>query len=287
MKPFLGLNITEDKTNTTYNGNEFLIQRPSTLSANAFEKATESADEIVSKAQFPFAVRAVHWICGAVGAVTLLGILKSLGAEDSVPLSVAYDNAGWIFWLCGICLAVWFVLTFLSRRKAKAVIGSEENERVASNLDSTSSNIFAELGVPSDAVAVDILSFSYKMKNDKIMLYSDKTTLTPYINYEFKAFKDSEYLYFVNLDGKYRIPLSSLCAIHTQKKNASIPMWNKDTPYNKGEYRQYKLTNDGYDNIHIKKQYILELQYSGESWGIYFPNYELPSLEALTGLKAE
>jgi len=29
------------------------------------------------------------------------------------------------------------------------------------------------------------------------------------------------------------------------------------------------------------------LEYEGEPWSIYFPNYELPIFEQVTGLKAE
>ena len=81
--------------------------------------------------------------------------------------------------------------------------------------------------------------------------------------------------------------LSSLQAIHTIRKNIRIPSWNKDEAHNKGEYKKYKLNADDYGCIHVKPYHILEFLHNGESWGIYFPSYELSTFEVLTDLKAE
>jgi hypothetical protein len=39
--------------------------------------------------------------------------------------------------------------------------------------------------------------------------------------------------------------------------------------------------------VFCKEYHVLELEQNGEEWGIWFPPYELPAMEALTGLKAE
>ena len=40
------------------------------------------------------------------------------------------------------------------------------------------------------------------------------------------------------------------------------------------------------DEEKIARFVELELEHEGETWGIYFPCYELPVFEELTGLKA-
>lgn len=284
MKPFLGIDITENKKNEEFNGTEFLSAKTSSISAEAFEGAAANANDILKKAQLPLPVRIIHWICGFSAFALLFSIADSVIENDNLTLAAAYHNAPWMFWTAGICLVVWIILTIFSRNKAKEVLGSDENDRISSNMDNASKNIFAELDVPSSAKDVDILSFVYKNKNGTPKPVSKGPT--KYFNFIFKVYADSEKIYLANLDGKYEIPFSSLRMISTYKKNVSVPSWNKDTPYNKGEYKQYKLYKDGYDVIHIKKYHILEFEYCGETWGIYFPNYELPVFESITGLKA-
>ena len=70
--------------------------------------------------------------------------------------------------------------------------------------------------------------------------------------------------------------------IHTVKKHIRIAGWNKDEEFNKGMYKQYKLTTDNYGCVHCKQYHVLEINHQGESYGIYFPSYELPTLEECT-----
>ena len=109
----------------------------------------------------------------------------------------------------------------------------------------------------------------------------------PLTNMSFHIFTDSENLYLADLDGKYAFPLSSIQVIQTIRKPVTVMDWNKDEPFNKGIYKQYKLTSDNIGSIHCKSYHIMKLSYRGETYGIYIPSYELPIFEELTGLKAK
>ena len=41
MKPFLGIDVTTDKNNELFNGEEFLIQTPSAALASALDSSSE------------------------------------------------------------------------------------------------------------------------------------------------------------------------------------------------------------------------------------------------------
>ena len=90
-----------------------------------------------------------------------------------------------------------------------------------------------------------------------------------------------------NLDGKYAFDFNSLKAIKTVKKSIYIDEWTKETAYNKGIYKKYKLKTTDEENVICKYYHILEFENNGELWGIYFPYYELPIMEEITGLIAE
>lgn len=282
MKPFLGIDLTTDKKNEQFNGEEFLIQKTSTALENSLDASTEKAEATVEKAQLPLAFRMIGYVCGFAALILVGGILKA-----DVSLAEGYQNAPWLYWAAGICAAVWLVLWLLGRQKTNQVLATEESEQTFSHLEGTANAIYAELSVPEDAKDVDVLSFFYKVKDGQIKVHEKAVQLAQYFNPEFKIFADAEYLYLANLEGKYAFPRSSITVIRTVKKHISIMEWNKEEQPSKGIYKQYKLTTDKFDCVHCKQYHILEIQSNGEIYGIYIPCYELPIFEALTGMKAQ
>lgn len=274
MKPFLAIDLTADKKNEQINGMEFLTETPSDALANAMNALFEKANTTIKKSKHPTALRIAQYIFGLYAFVSFGGILKA-----DVSVAQAYQNASWIFWSGGICLAAWLILWLWGRQKAKAVMGTEENAQTLSRMESTAAAIYNELSVPGDAKKVDILSFFYIDKDGKIKIQAKGMQTAEYFNKEFRMFADEENLYLANLEGKYAFPLESVVKIHTIKKHISFAGWNKDEGFNKGIYKQYKLTRDKYGCIHSKEYHILEVRHQDESFGIYFPCYELPAFE--------
>lgn len=287
MKPFFGIDLTTNKKNEVFNGDEFLVEKTSLALTQALENSSEDVDETIEKSKLPLPIRIGHWVCGAAGALIAIGIIKALGGEDSVTLGEAYQNAYWLFWLGGACLVAWALLKLISVRKEKNVLETEESSQVFNNLDKTCEAILLDLKVPQGSKEIDILSFFYKVKNGDIKVCEKALQITPYLNPIFHIFADSENLYLANLEGKYAFPLDCIKAIRTVNKTIHIEEWNKEEPFNKGVYKQYKLRENDYASIICKKYYILEVERDNEVWGIYFPCYELPVFEELTGIKAE
>ena len=107
-----------------------------------------------------------------------------------------------------------------------------------------------------------------------------------YENDSYKIFTENGALCIADMENKYRIPANEIKKIITVKARMVVPSWNKTTSYNEGIYKQYKIScND--NGFTFKPYYILEIEHNGEQWGIYFPNYELPFFEYITGMKAE
>lgn len=286
MKPFLGVDLTTNKKNEQVNGNEFLVAKPSNTLVQSFERSSENAEETIEKSKLPMPIRIIQWICGAGGAIVAVGIVRSLLRSDGISVQQAYQNAPGLFWFAGIALLVWVVLKLVSVRKAKSVLETDESSQTFDNLESTCDAIFTELSVPKDSKEADILSFFYKVKDGEIKMTQKGMQMVHCINSVYKVFADSENLYIANIEGKYAFPLSSVKGIRTVKKHISMPEWNKEERFNKGVYKQYKLTTDDYGHIHSKFYHIIEVDYNGELSGIYIPCYELPVFEELTGLKA-
>ncbi|MDO5151100.1 MAG: hypothetical protein Q4D76_17165 [Oscillospiraceae bacterium] len=269
MKPFLGIDLTMNKENEQINGQEFLIQIPSSDLSDLLENSKDKAEKKIEKAQLPFGFRVIKFICGIFALITIIGILRA-----DVSFAEGYQNAPGLYWASGICLFVWMVLWIFARCKASTILETDESAQIFSHLEKVSDDIYRDLEVPVEAKEVDLLMFYYKEKNGDIKVCEKGMQIAQYLNPEFKVFTDNEYLYFANLEGKYAFPLSSIVNIHTVKKHIRIAGWNKDEEYNKGIYKQYKLTRDNYDCIHCKAYHILEIEHSGDVWGVFIPCYE-------------
>ncbi|MBQ8909737.1 MAG: hypothetical protein IJY91_01700 [Oscillospiraceae bacterium] len=282
MKPFLGIDLTANKKNEQFHGEEFLVLKPSAALSSSLESSTEKAEETVARAKLPLPFRIIQYVCGLAALLLVSGILRG-----EVSFAEGYRNAPWIYWGAGICAVIWLILWLWSRQKSNAVLSTEESTQTLSHLESVSDSIYTELSVPGDAKEVDILSFFYKVKDGKIKVCEKGLQIAQYLNPVFKIFSNSENLYLSNLEGKYAFPLSSITSIHTVKKHIRMIGWNKEEALNKGIYKQYKLTADDYGCVHCKYYHILEINHQGDVYGIYFPCYELPVFEKLTGLKAQ
>ena len=284
MKPFLGTDLTDNKKNDRPEGDVFLTAAPSPAMAQALEKSSEKAESTLTSSKLPLPLRVVQWICGAIGGVVGVGLLRGLG---EVNIAEAYGNAAWLFWLCGITLAVWAVLKLLGTIKARSVLGTEESSRSFSSLEAVCDAVFGELSVPANARETDILTFYYKRKGNELKVCEKGMQIASHFNPVYRVFADSENLYLANLEGKYAFPRSEIRRIQTVRKHIRIAGWNKEEAFNKGFFKQFKLTADNYGCIHCKHYHILEIDHNGEAWGIYFPSYELPVFEILTGHKAQ
>lgn len=274
MKPFLGIDLTENKKNELINGQEYLVQKTSAALSSTLESSSEKAEETVDSSKLPLPLRVIQYVCGIAALLLAGGIMKA-----DVPLKEGYNNAPWFFWTAGICAVIWLILWLCGKKKAKAVLETDESAQTFSHLEGTENAIYQELSVPDDAKNVDVLMFYYKVKDGEINVQTKAMQVFQYFNPEFRLFSDKENLYLANLEGKYAFPLSTVVKIHTIKKHIRILGWNKEEKFNKGIYKQYKLKTDNYGCLHCKQYHILEINHQGNAYGIYFPCYELPSFE--------
>lgn len=278
MKPFLGIDLTDNKKNEQINGSDLLCCKPSAALAQALDAATGKAQSTIESSKLPLAFRAIQWICGIAGLTIAFGIIKGL---RKVSTSQAYQNAPYLFWIAGGCLAVWLILKLISTQKAKTILGDEESASAFSNYEGICNAIYTELSVPADAPDMDIIVFRYKQKGDEIKPVLKGIENTPYYNLSYKAFADSDNLYLANLEGKYAIPLDAIQTIRTENKRIALLSWNKEEHFSEGRYKRYKLTANNYGNVFCKPYHILEFLHNDETWGIWFPAYELPVLEEI------
>lgn len=287
MKPFLGIDLTNDKKNTKVNGEELKIATPSLASSQSLERSTQRADETVKKSKLPSFLVFVQLLSGITAIAVAYGIAKAFIDGKNMNLAEAYLNAPAPFWTCIGCALVWIVLKVISVRREKKVMESDEGISATRNLKANVEAVYSELSVPDYAKEVDVLMFYYKEKNGKVKVCEKGIQFFTHRNLPFRAYADASNLYLANVEGKWSFPLYSLKVVRMVKKRVRLDRWNKSEGYRKGRYAQYKLVADDNGCIHCKRHYVVEFNVDGEEWGIYIPNYELPVFEELTGMSAK
>lgn len=292
MIPFAGTDITENKKNEEISGKEFLTAAPSEASSRALNTSGDEAiDMLFKKTKLPLALRIIKWICAFLGLFATGFIMLHITADENIlpleALRIAWADFSWVFFAAAAAIILWATIAIVGRRKEKSVSESDEIKNLMDRASTIADNILGELGVPVDAAEVDILSFTYKIKKGEAVPCERALDTTPFTLYTYKAYTDGENLHLADADGRYTFPLSSLHRVRQINKRIAAFGWSKDEEPTKGEYKKYKMTVDEYGNVHLKPYYVLEADRDGESWGIYFPCYELDVFEKLTGIKAE
>lgn len=292
MKPFAGIDLTENKKNETPNGDEFLTAKPPEALSQAIDTSGgEALDMLLVKTKLPLGLRIIKWVCAFLALFTVAAVTAYGTADENTTLPeglrLAYADMPWLFYLGAAFIIVWAVISIAAHRKEKSVSESDESKNLMDRVNTLAENILGELGVPADAANVDVLSFTYKIKKGEAVPCERALDTTPFTAFTYKAFRDGENLHLADADGKYSFPLSSIRTIRKINKRISMLGWCKDEDPDKGEYKKYKMTVDQYGNVWFKPYYVLELERAGEIWGIYFPCYELDVFEKLTGIGVE
>ena len=280
MKPIFGTDLTTDKRNEKDNSAVFVAQTPSAAMAGALEGSKARAAETLKKSQLPKGLGILKKWVGFAALLIVLSIFRAFTKNlGELSFETAYENAGWLFWLAGGCILVWLALALWSKRRSQTVLGQEESTQALIHLENTVKAVYNELGVPENARDVDVLKFFYKVKKRETKVWEKAMKIGWCYNFEFKLFADSENIYLASRRNKYAFPLSCIKGIRTVEKRISMIGWNKEESFDRGIYKPYKMVAGGTGRIYCKQYCILELEYQGETYGLYFPAYELSAFQ--------
>ncbi len=282
MKPFLGTDITTNAKNEQRNGDEFLVAVAPPSMVEAYERATEERIEIVRPQWGKKAIMVLF----ALAFLTTMGMaLVSNRATQAGLVIIEQPLFIALMVLLALEIAAYLVLPHIFVRAGRAAENTDEAVSAANRLAQATAAIEQELAIPRDAGTMDVLAMNYKVKNGEVK-YAEKTMqLYSHINMAFYVFTDSDTLCLANMECKYAIPRASLQGIRTVKQQVRLSQWNKDVPFNQGEYKAYRMNADQFGAIHAKPYYALMFTHEGEEWELYVPCYERATLETMTGLR--
>lgn len=278
IKPVFGTDITTDRRNDWNNSDEFILSKVGAELEAKLEGAADSALAVEKKSGLPWYGTILQGIVGAAALLGFAGVFD--GVIDHGFAGVMKNAAPWLY-VFVIGGAAWLALTLTDRLKKKKTLASGEAAAVNDALDAALDKARSELGVPENAEAVDIFLLSYKHKNGKLKIDGDPF----WLNGEVYAYRDGDVLMLWGGEKVWAFPIENMNGIKTVRAFKTALCWNKKEKHKEGRFAQYKLAANNY-GVSAKTYHILELEHGGERYGLYFPCWEKPVFERLTGLNA-
>ncbi len=215
-----------------------------------------------------------------VGGLSLIKIL-----DGDYPFSKAYVHEPLLFALMIVGFAAYLYCVVKLRKGKDAPEFQEEDAMFRVNkLEQARKAFYRDMGVPINAAEVDVLYVDYDAVDGEPVLKKDRKGVLQSITQTYKAFSDSENLYLADFDGKFAFPLSAMKGIRTIDCKGET-FWEKTEKFDPQKYEQFNVSEKSY-KIEFEGGFVLDMEIDGDTWEVYFPCYELPVIEELTGLKA-
>jgi len=227
-----------------------------------------------------FSIIQIVALCIAgIGALSLY-----LGTDYNI---VSLDDFEWCVVILVTALSGVVLVGIFSYEKIRQInyeksdICAEYNARIDNVFDS----IYLEMGVPIDAPYVDFLHFNYRLNGAGVVPVKTEKYSQLFNIWDFKFYSDNKKLYMASDEAVYAIDIASIKGIKKIDEPISISV-DKRQKKRIAKFEKYNVKGR-FGTFKIESYYIMEFEHKSDFWGLYFPWYELPVIEELTGIKAQ
>ncbi len=260
--------------NTEVDGEEVIerfIDRK--ISDEKGKKLTEEGnyfDNANRKARFPFILDILFFIAIAAFIMIAFGIINKVIQDRT--FNIVLNQSLVLFIIEGVLLVFIICMFVLKRVKVKKVVNSDEYKNKIDQYRTIEKECLEELNIPLDSPHVDVLFSFYKIKDNR-MVNAFPSGVADYAVFNLNIFKEDNCLCLGDFTIVVKIPLNSIKTIQLESAKYRFYGWNKDIPYNKGEYAKYKIKSN---NLVYKmdKYYSLEFEKGNKTYEIFFPEYD-------------
>ncbi len=276
MKIFFSVELSEDIPK------EYIFQTASTEDTlvEEYEQTSSAIDAIRAKAKLPAGLHILRFVLYYFLILCFVLIFMVFGDLVSVLETLILLP----IYLGGIITGLYFIRRCEKNRRER-IENSDELRQAYINLSEITEKIYISHGAPKDCTKADILTVCYKTKTEKNDI--KRQVITDRHNILMAVFTNEKNLCLATSYSKYEIPLKSLQKISTVNEHFPINTWERQvSPYD-DYFKSHGLHTDSQSTLYAEKYHIIEFSHNEELWGLYFPCYELPVFENLTGLKAE
>lgn len=276
---FFGINVTKGSSTGEIAGAAFAVRSVPKEQNQAMEELESEYETLEQKSSLPAPLGLVKFLCGLVWLILFCAIIQS---DDFAEV---YHRVPAFYWICGICFAVWMLLLLWEKRRRKRTAKSAESAACAERGESLLQNVQETLGIPADAVSIDVLAEQYTVKKDGA-LHHKSIGLAEYFNADLRAFAADGNLYLADITTVWEIPLTALRSVTREKKRYNFPNWNKEEAYNAAKYKPFQITTNQFGH-YFARCYRAEIADTRGEFYLLIPEYDWEAFTALTHLHQE
>ncbi len=268
MKTLFGYKIEKGKAELT-NVSEFVKK-------SVPEDQRKSIDEIICKFETVKNPKIPKWLeipMSICSLITIIGLLtferSNLSVSEAFGIYPVISTVVVAFLIAFVAILVYIFI------KQKLFYKNDEYLRVKAAKERLQKLSYENMGVPDTAESVDAFLVQYEIKNADVKLVG----MSNILNY--KMYVENEELHLATDIAVLAIPLEFVNGITKIKKKMQFGKWEREDNYRKLGVKKNKYY------YYVAEFYALKINHNGEEYALYFPPYELETIEKLTGLKAE
>ena len=161
MKPLFGIDVTEDMENEVFNGTELITRTLPKKLQQELDASTNAVEQALEAGRMPRWFRLVRNLCGYFGLIVFVAVISNLGG---LGMAKMMKSSPLLIIGGGLALVAWAVMVYLSRKRSVQADEQAREARLTEALDRSMAQAYGTLGVPKNAPNVDVLSFSYRVK---------------------------------------------------------------------------------------------------------------------------
>ncbi|MDD4125903.1 MAG: hypothetical protein PHW77_09310 [Eubacteriales bacterium] len=282
MKNIFGINVTENRKNTEFDGAEFITKRVSETRETKINDAMSGIKKFAKKASLPVWLTVVKY---TAAAVIFISVISCLVRIDKIRLSAVYETVPALVYANAISLILFVILVIVGYIKRKSVYRRDDLTVLIQDARCEAAVSRRELEIPGNSVEIDVMMFRYKEKQGRMKISNPFLTYYKYTNFSPYVFLRDDCLCFATLAMVMSFPLDSIKKIRKINKEASLSSWNKDESCDSKKYKKYKIKANSYGVFKIKEFYALTIEKDGEKYELFIPGYDINSIVGLTCIK--
>ena len=277
MKNVFGIYNENDEVD----GKDFIIRKVNPIIAQKLDEIKEDPNGLKNKASIPLYLRIIRFICFILGFMITIVTIGNLG---ELSLKEMYNNAPYLYYALGVFILFYTPIKIYEVIKRNKVIKSGEVEDLKTETENIIELALNDLGIPKDSKYIDVLTFSYKIKDGK---EKPIAPLFQYLNFELHLFRENDNLCLATVGEVYAFPIANIKKIKEINKRITVGGWNKEEAYNSKEYNKYKIVANNMGILFYKQYYSIVISKGDEDFEILVPNYDIESILEITNLDIE
>lgn len=267
--------------NPCFEGDCFITKRLDARQQSELEAVDEAFEKQITKLTYPTWFIVTKYVLFCIGMFLFLIIFRSRWSIIELGLAESFQKVPYLYIGMAICLICSGIMHLMGKSKEKKHSESDEFQDYLEESDATVSQIRQALGIPKDAVSIDVLAFFYIEKKGKTVSAA---------NYDYEPldlhfYADETNFYLADDTSVYTFCRNEIIKLEKISKKITISSWNKDDDFRSTKYKPFKIVETQDCNYRFKDYYSLQMNSRYGLYEILIPSYDMEAVAKLLGLQ--